>query len=157
MNAIDLFAGAGGWDLAACELGFEPLGIELDPLACQTRVAAGFRTLQADDGVPQTRERAILMASRVGVVHPPVATHQRYVSGEPARHEITLEGELLPWVSMADALGWGMVERPCVTVAAGSGRQGGPDALDGGSGARATIQRERERESVDITAGGASA
>lgn len=276
MNAIDLFAGAGGWDLAARELGFEPLGIELDPLACQTRVAAGFRTLQADVsaldpadfapcdfliasppctafsmagkgkgrdalgvyataiqhmragapidrewldsqcddttahlvleplrwvlalkptliaceqvppvlplwhlmadvlrergystwagvleaeryGVPQTRERAILMASRVGVVHPPVATHQRYVSGEPARHEITLEGELLPWVSMADALGWGMVERPCVTVAAGSGRQGGPDALDGGSGARATIQRERERESVDITAGGASA
>jgi DNA (cytosine-5)-methyltransferase 1 len=57
-------------------------------------------------GVPQTRERAVLMASRTGVAHPPRATHQRYVPKEPARHEVTLEGEVLPWVSMAEALGW---------------------------------------------------
>jgi DNA (cytosine-5)-methyltransferase 1 len=57
-------------------------------------------------GVPQTRERAILMASRLGPVHPPEPTHQRYVKGEPQRHEHTLEGEILPWVSMAEALGW---------------------------------------------------
>ena len=63
-------------------------------------------------GVPQTRERAILMARRGGHVHPPIATHQRYVPGEPARHDVTLEGEVLPWVSMAEALGWGMTERP---------------------------------------------
>jgi DNA (cytosine-5)-methyltransferase 1 len=97
-------------------------------------------------GVPQTRTRAILMASLAGPVQPPRATHQRFVSGEPARYEHTLDGVILPWISMAEALGWGMVERPCVTVAAGSGRQGGADALDGGSGSRAAIERERERE-----------
>lgn len=57
-------------------------------------------------GVPQTRERAVLMAHRGGAVHPPRPTHQRYVFGEPQRHDVTLEGEVLPWVSMAQALGW---------------------------------------------------
>lgn len=57
-------------------------------------------------GVAQTRERAFLMADRDRHVEPPRPTHQRYVKGEPARHEHTLEGELLPWVSMAKALGW---------------------------------------------------
>jgi DNA (cytosine-5)-methyltransferase 1 len=65
-------------------------------------------------GVPQTRRRAILMASRTGVVHPPAPTHQRFVPGEPAYHEVTLEGGVLPWVSMADALGWGTTGRPSV-------------------------------------------
>lgn len=62
-------------------------------------------------GVPQTRKRAILLASLEGTVQPPRPTHQAYVAGEPARHEITLEGELLPWVSMAEALGWDAGER----------------------------------------------
>lgn len=223
MRALDLFAGPGGWDLAATELGLDPLGIEWDDAACQTREANGLRTLQADVssldpadfapcdlliasppcqafsmagnrdgerdlelihltlsslaagrtpiddpsewadprsrlvteplrwvrelrpsrvaleqvppvlplwertarylrewgyavwtgvlsseryGVPQTRKRAILMASLDGPVHPPRPTHQSYVPGEPARAEHTLEGELLPWVSMAEALGW---------------------------------------------------
>ena len=223
MKVVDLFAGPGGWDLAATELGLDPLGIEWDDAACQTREANGLRTLQADVatldpadfapcdlliasppcqafsmagkrsgehdlelihlvmadlaagrtpadrtwewadprsrlvteplrwvrelrpsrvaleqvppvlplwertarylrewgyavwtgvlsseryGVPQTRKRAILMASLDGPVHPPRPTHQAYVPGEPARHEQTLEGELLPWVSMADALRW---------------------------------------------------
>lgn len=59
-------------------------------------------------GVPQTRERAILMAARGRTPHPPIATHQRYVPGEPrwAESSLTLEGEVLPWVSMADALAW---------------------------------------------------
>lgn len=102
-------------------------------------------------GVPQTRERAILMAS-TGTIHPPRATHQRFVSGESARHEHTLEGEILPWVSMAEALGWGATERPCVTVVAGSGRQGGPNALDGGSGSRAALEREGERAWIERSA-----
>ena len=223
MRVIDLFAGPGGWDVAARDLGLDPLGIEYDDAACQTREAAGLRTLQADVaaldpadhgpcdlliasppcqafsmagkregendlhligavmadlvagrtpaddagewadprsrlvteplrwirdlrpghvaleqvppvlplwertarylrewgyavwtgvlsseryGVPQTRKRAILMASLDGPVHPPRPTHQSYVPGEPARAEHTLEGELLPWVSMAEALGW---------------------------------------------------
>lgn len=57
-------------------------------------------------GVAQTRERAILLADRDRPVGPPPPTHQRYVKGEPQRHEVTLEGEILPWVSMAEALGW---------------------------------------------------
>jgi len=54
----------------------------------------------ADFGVPQTRKRAILMAHRTQQVHPPEPTHAEHP-------EPTLFGdELLPWVSMADALGW---------------------------------------------------
>lgn len=221
-EAVDLFAGPGGWDEAARRMGLEPLGIEWDDAACATREAAGLRTKQADVaslnpldfapcklliasppcptfssagkgdgikdmelvweaaklvadgtfkpgaldwrdnrselvveplrwtlalqpdyiaweqvppvidfwrycaevlhehgwqtwtgvieaeryGVPQTRERAILMASRNGHVAPPQPTHQRYVKGEAQRHEVTLDGEVLPWVSMAEALGW---------------------------------------------------
>ena len=56
----------------------------------------------ADYGVPQTRRRAILMASRVVAVSPPVPTHAE----RPG-----MFGEA-PWVSMADALGWsGAVDR----------------------------------------------
>jgi DNA (cytosine-5)-methyltransferase 1 len=57
-------------------------------------------------GVPQTRRRAFLLASRVHDPAPPAPTHQRYRPGEPARHDVTLEGEILPWVSMATALEW---------------------------------------------------
>jgi DNA (cytosine-5)-methyltransferase 1 len=56
-------------------------------------------------GVPQTRERAILMADRERPVAPPPPTHQRFVPGEPAREEHTLEGVIAPWVSMRQALG----------------------------------------------------
>lgn len=57
-------------------------------------------------GVPQTRRRAFLIASLDQPMHPPAPTHQRFTPGEPAAHQFTLEGELLPWVSMAEALGW---------------------------------------------------
>lgn len=254
MNAIDLFAGPGGWDEGIRSLGIQPLGIELDEAACLTRDAASHRTLRADVatlnpldfapcdlliasppcqafstagkgdghrdvplimecaralgagddirkqagalladkrsilvveplrwalalkpahvaleqvppvlplweafadilrhhgysawagvlnaadyGVPQTRRRAILMASLTGWVHPPAPTHTK-----GGAH--TLDGELLPWVSMAEALGWGMTERPGLTFCGSN--QGGPD-LAGGSGARSTLEREREKE-----------
>jgi DNA (cytosine-5)-methyltransferase 1 len=45
---IDLFAGAGGWDVAGRLLGIDFLGIEVDPIACATRRSAGLKTLQAD-------------------------------------------------------------------------------------------------------------
>lgn len=90
----------------------------------------------ADFGVPQTRRRAFLIANLAGPARPPTPTHCRGGA-------LTLERELQPWVSMAEALGWGMTARPSVTVASGSSRQGGHDPLDGGSGARATVQRER--------------
>jgi DNA (cytosine-5)-methyltransferase 1 len=266
MNAIDLFAGPGGWDVGAWDIGVQPLGIEFDEVACETRDAAGHPTLQGDVaaldpldfapcdlliasppcqawsmagkrggvddiakvyaltaaiaghpthlaktddrpdrkasgagnrprpldapaatvssradlstwiseeptewedersrlvteplrwalalrpryialeqvppvldywrhiaeilraegygvwtgileaeryGVPQTRERAILIAELDGHPHPPAPTHQRYIPGESQRHDITLEGEILPWVSMAEALGWATTE-----------------------------------------------
>lgn len=63
----------------------------------------------ADYGVPQTRQRVILMASRVRAVQPPEPTHSR--DGD--------EGDLFgssreKWISMAAALGWepGMVGFP---------------------------------------------
>lgn len=225
MTVIDLFAGCGGWDLAARELGLDPLGIELNPDACATREAVGLATINADIaaldpadfapcegfiasppcqdfsvagkgagrdgdrgrlveevprwvdalrprwvaceqvppvlpiwrefahrleqwgyrtwcgllsseryGVPQTRERAFLLASLDGPVLPPEPTHQEYRHGEPARREVNLFGDLEPWVSMADALGWGMTERPLGTITS---------ALT--KGARETLIRERDR------------
>jgi DNA (cytosine-5)-methyltransferase 1 len=273
---VDLFAGPGGWDLAAREFGLEPLGVEFDDAACATRRAAGLSTLQADVsaldpaefapcegliasppcqafsmagkgagrraldvyveaiertmegkppaaaeldaecdderahlvleplrwalalrprwiafeqvkpvlplweamavalrstgysawtgvlsserfGVPQTRQRAFLIASLDRVVGEPVATHQRYVF---PRRKAKVESEslfeeapervvhpedqgLLPWVSMADALGWGMTERPYMTIAC-SRSTGGPDKEKvGSSAARARLYDEQ--------------
>lgn len=47
-DCIDLFAGPGGWDVGARDLGIDPLGVEYDDNACATRNAAGLRTLQGD-------------------------------------------------------------------------------------------------------------
>lgn len=56
----------------------------------------------ADYGVPQTRRRAILIASRLRTVAPPEPTHAR------EREEPSLFGPgRRRWVSMAEALGWG--------------------------------------------------
>jgi DNA (cytosine-5)-methyltransferase 1 len=95
-------------------------------------------------GVPQTRDRAILTGSldpAHNVSRPP-ATHARYQPGKP--YVPDLFGELLPPVSMADALDWGMTERPSMTVTGGGSASGGAEPF--GSGARAGIERERERE-----------
>jgi DNA (cytosine-5)-methyltransferase 1 len=54
----------------------------------------------ADYGVPQTRRRAILIASRTREVTAPAPTHTEYSA------DALFGGRLLPWVSMADALGW---------------------------------------------------
>jgi DNA (cytosine-5)-methyltransferase 1 len=98
--------------------------------------------LQAEQyGVPQTRKRAILVGRLNGPVSLPTPTHSKYYSRTPGK----LDEGVLPWVSMAEALGWGMTERPSLTITGGSGRQGGPDPLDGGSGARATIRAAKER------------
>lgn len=253
MTVIDLFAGPGGWDVAAQRLGLDPLGVEWDASACQTRRAAGLLTYEGDVdsyfdvrtarttpvegliasppcqtfsaagkgagraalddvlrgvealvdgrpipsfddvrtalvlqplryalalapewlaweqvpavlpvweacaevlrswgyfvwtgklnaeeyGVPQTRKRAVLIASRRRPVGAPPATHTRYVKGGARQ-----DGERLPWVSMADALGWGMTNRPYPTIAC-SRSTGGPDKEKvGGSAARATIYAE---------------
>jgi DNA (cytosine-5)-methyltransferase 1 len=54
----------------------------------------------ADHGVPQTRVRAILIASRTRRAAPPEPSHAEH----PA--EDLFGGHRLPWVSMAQALGW---------------------------------------------------
>lgn len=92
-------------------------------------------------GVPQTRARAFLAASLNGEARLPEPTHQRYRKGVT---EVQEAFGLLPWVSMADAIGWGMTARPALTVAVGTAA-GGPDpSCVGGSGARATLYGERD-------------
>jgi DNA (cytosine-5)-methyltransferase 1 len=71
----------------------------------------------ADYGVPQTRERAILIASQARTVRRPEPTHY-----DP-RKGAQLWGT--PWVSMAQALGWGATARPTPTVTAGGTSHGG--------------------------------
>lgn len=89
-------------------------------------------------GVPQTRRRAVLIARADGKeAVPPMPTHSRYYSHDPKR----LDPDVLPWVSMAEALGWGMTERPMVTAGNAIGRAEGI----GGSGGKAAIEREKGR------------
>lgn len=47
-DTLDVFAGAGGWDCPAREMGLAVLGVELDRTACATRAAAGLPTVRAD-------------------------------------------------------------------------------------------------------------
>lgn len=98
-----------------------------------------FGPLQAEQfGVPQTRRRAILMASKVSKVSPPAPTHSKYHRRDPGR----LDDGVLPWVTFAEAMGPGWVpdmrnnngtqddwpfKRPCTTVT-GSFR---PDIIRG--------------------------
>jgi DNA (cytosine-5)-methyltransferase 1 len=70
-------------------------------------------------GVPQTRKRAFLLASREHEVAPPTPTHSRYHTRTPDK----LDPGVPKWVSMAEGLGWGLLERPSYTVVGGSGGQ----------------------------------
>ena len=54
-------------------------------------------------GVPQTRTRAVLIAHRDKPVSLPTPTHSRFHNRTPSR----LDTGVQPWVSMAEALGWG--------------------------------------------------
>lgn len=56
-------------------------------------------------GLPQTRKRAYLVASLDGAAGLPAATHRSYDARRPHRVREE-ERDLLPWVSMAEALGW---------------------------------------------------
>lgn len=71
--------------------------------------------LAANYGVPQTRRRAFLIASRVQRVSPPMPTHSQ-------------GGDMFtaPWISMAEALGWGF-DDPSATVSGGGAATGGAE------------------------------
>src|ERR1017187_2413375 len=88
----------------------------------------------ADYGVPQTRERAILIASRVRTVRRPAPTHY-----DP-RKGMQLWGT--PWVSMADALGWGATGRPVPAVTAGGTATGGAEPFP--TRGRQLLEAERD-------------
>lgn len=79
--------------------------------------------LAADYGVPQTRTRAILMASRVQSVTPPEPTHAEHPEGG----DLFGGGHREKWVSMASALGWGFDSEPSCTVSSGGTATGGAE------------------------------
>jgi DNA (cytosine-5)-methyltransferase 1 len=92
----------------------------------------------ADYGVPQTRRRAILIASRIRDVAPPEPTHAQHAE------EAGLFGpSRVGWVSMAEALGWGATDRPVPTVTAGGGKTGGAEPFP--TQARAALIASRDR------------
>lgn len=92
-------------------------------------------------GVPQTRKRAILIARRDGVpVGTPEPTHRAY--GDNHDHA-SLFGDPLPApVSMAEALGWGLPDRPAWTVTADGEETGGAEVFGNAK------NRERLRQIV---------
>lgn len=89
-------------------------------------------------GVPQTRTRAVLIASRIKKVGAPKPTHSKYYS----RDRTKLDHGVYKWKSMAEALDWGMTDRPYPTITAGTAAGGQDPAMLGGSGARSTVQKE---------------
>jgi DNA (cytosine-5)-methyltransferase 1 len=87
-----------------------PPVLELWSLFCELLAAHGYEAsagiLSAERyGVPQTRKRAYLVASLDGPAELPSPTHRSYNPRRPD-HVPEDERDLLPWVSMADALGW---------------------------------------------------
>lgn len=86
-------------------------------------------------GVPQCRERAILIASTRHEVRQPTPTHSRFYPRSPEKLD---EGLPAP-VTMAEALGWGMTERPYPTVAPGTAGGGTDPLAVGGSGGRKIV------------------
>jgi DNA (cytosine-5)-methyltransferase 1 len=100
----------------------------------------------ANYGVPQTRERAVVMASRVQKVAPPAPTHSQY--GDDG----DLFGESREkWVSMAHALGWGFDEPSC-TVSAGGAETGGAEPFANAGYRRRLstfVQRERSGDRAE--------
>lgn len=122
------FAVTGGYEWLAWEQVptvlpvWEACAAELETLGWHTWTG----NLQAEQyGVPQTRKRAFLLASRRGPVAPPEPTHSRYYSRDPGKLDLGVE----KWVSMAEALGWGLMERPSPTVTGGGTETGGAEPI----------------------------
>lgn len=90
--------------------------------------SVGVDTLDAECyGVPQTRDRAILVASRIDTAHMPEPIMQRYDPRGVDWGEGLFDNPLPKWVSMAEALGWGLGDRPSWTVSGGGTDSGGAE------------------------------
>lgn len=82
----------------------QPLWDVYAPLLRRLGYSVATGVLSAEQyGVPQTRRRSVLVAHRERPVYLPIPTHSRYNTRQPDMLEIGV----LPWVSMAEALGWG--------------------------------------------------
>jgi len=77
-------------------------------------------------GVPQTRKRAILIASRDREVGMPAPTHSKYHNRTPEK----LDPGVRKWVSMAEALGRGLTSRPSPTITGGGSETGGAEPIN---------------------------
>lgn len=100
-------------------------------------------------GVPQTRRRAVLVARRDGVeAGLPRPTHSRYYPSDPRR----LDPGVLPWVSMAEALGWD----PGTYVVSNYGTGGDPAnrGVRTASQPSATVTSKADRMKVHMAAAG---
>jgi DNA (cytosine-5)-methyltransferase 1 len=75
--------------------------------------------------VPQTRTRAFLIASRHHPVAPPTPTRSRYYPRTPGKLDVGVE----KWISMAEALGYGLRERPSPTITGGGTDTGGAEPI----------------------------
>jgi DNA (cytosine-5)-methyltransferase 1 len=117
-------------------------------------------------GVAQTRKRAILMADRRSKVEPPAPTHAKYVKPKKERAEQGLfdaprevdrivrpeDRHLLPWVSMAEALGWaeGPEPSPAPTVSGGGTGSGGGVEVFAGAHARRRVLRANAQSNAAV-------
>jgi DNA (cytosine-5)-methyltransferase 1 len=123
-----------------------PLWRHLAALLREFGYSAWAGVLSAEEyAVPQTRKRAILIARRDGLpAGPPTPTHQQYRAGRDLAVEPDLFGDPLPPpVSMAQALGWGVTERPAWTVTGGGTDSGGGVEVFAYAGARRAIAQAR--------------
>lgn len=106
--------------------------------------------LQAEQyGVPQTRRRSILIASRSREVSAPRPTHSKYYSRTPAKLDEGVE----KWMSMAEALGWGLVKRPSYTYC-GLGSSPNTHAVGdtewGGASVRKALREARDSGDPEV-------
>jgi DNA (cytosine-5)-methyltransferase 1 len=81
----------------------------------------------ADYGGGQDRPRAVLIASAVNKVYPPAPTH-----GDRWGEDL-FGDQILPRVTMAQALGWGYTQRPAPAVTGGGVATGGAEPFGNGS------------------------
>jgi DNA (cytosine-5)-methyltransferase 1 len=96
--------------------------------------------LQAEQyGVPQTRKRSILIASRTREVGAPTPTHSKYYPRTPQKLDEGVE----KWMSMAEGIGWGFVQRPSYTYTGVSAHAMG-DQEWGGASVRRALREARD-------------